>query len=273
MFSSYSDIRTADFNNDGYPDLIAKGGIETLIDVYLNNPANPGTFTRPFRAVVEVQGTLTVGFDFVIPTGDFDSDGNTDFVTVERAGGPFSGNPLKLQTFSGDGTGNFTITRESFAFDEAFFPGEYPYVLEAGDVNSDGHLDLVSFGNAGFIIHIGDGSGSFTSVDRYPIELISQLTKSGNLVDFNQDGRLDLVQHATQETLSIRLGKGDGTISEPQRVGTHGVGGVITLADFDNDGHLDIATVMQEAGSSAYVIQRSLKDFYRRQSRSPESPK
>ncbi len=91
MFYSYSDIRTADFNNDGYPDLIAKGGIETLIDVYLNNPANPGTFTRPFRAIVEVQGTFNGGLRLRHSTGDFDSDGNTDFVTVERDGGPFSG--------------------------------------------------------------------------------------------------------------------------------------------------------------------------------------
>ena len=49
------------------------------------------------------------------------------------------------------------------------------------------------------------------------------------------------------------LGKGDGTFSEPQRVGTHGYGGLLTFADFDNDGHLDMATVMQEAGSGAYV--------------------
>jgi YD repeat-containing protein len=248
MFFHYADIRSADFNNDGYPDLIAKGDVERFIDVYLNNPANPGTFTRPFRAVVEVTGVNATGFDHAIATGDFDGDGNTDFVTVDQV----TGQPLKLQTFSGDGTGNFTITDESFAFDDAVFSEfnfYYPYVLQAGDVNGDGLLDVVSFGSLGVIVHIGNGDGSFTSIDHYPIERINNLAKAGYLVDFDQDDHLDLVQHGLDETLSIRRGKGDGTFAEPQRVGTHGQGDILTFADFDNDGHLDMATVMGNAGS------------------------
>ncbi len=252
QFYQYTDIRTADFNNDGYPDLIARAAIERFTDVYLNDPANPGVFSQSFRAVTTVQGVNAVGYRHTITTGDFDSDGLIDFVTVDQV----AGQPQKLQTFSGDGTGNFTITDESFAFDDAMFAEfnfYYPEVLQSGDVNGDGNLDVVSFGRVGFIVHISDGNGSFTSVDHYPIETINQLDKSGDLIDFNQDGHLDLVQHAPQETLSIRLGKGDGTFSEPQRVGTHGVGGVLTFADFDNDGRLDMATVMHEAGSGAYV--------------------
>ncbi len=252
QFYQYTDIRTADFNNDGYPDLIARAAIERFTDVYLNDPANPGVFSQSFRAVTTVQGVNALGYRHTITTGDFDSDGLIDFVTVDQV----AGQPQKLQTFSGDGTGHFTITDESFAFDDAMFAEfnfYYPEVLQSGDVNGDGNLDVVSFGRVGFIVHIGAGNGSFTSVDHYPIETINQLDKSGDLIDFNQDGHLDLVQHAPQETLSIRLGKGDGTFSEPQRVGTHGVGGVLTFADFDNDGHLDMATVMHEAGSGAYV--------------------
>ncbi len=239
-----------DFNNDGYPDLIAKGNVERFIDVYLNNPTNPGTFTRPFRTVVEVTGVNATGFDHTIATGDFDSDGNVDFVTVDQV----AGQPLKLQTFSGDGTGNFTITDESFAFDDAMFSEfnfYYPYVLQAGDVNSDGRLDVVSFGSLGVIVHIGNGDGSFTSIDHYPYERINGLAKAANLVDFDQDGHLDLVQHGLDETLSVRLGKGDGTFAEPQRVGTHGQGSILTFADFDNDGHLDITTVVKQAGNYA----------------------
>ncbi len=90
MFFTYTDIRATDFNNDGYPDLIAKSGIDRYIDVYMNNPAAPGTFTRPFRANIEVTGISAEGFGYAITTGDFDSDGNTDFVTVEREGGALS---------------------------------------------------------------------------------------------------------------------------------------------------------------------------------------
>ncbi len=255
MFFGYSDIRTADFNNDGWPDLIAKGSVERNIDVFLNDPANPGTFTRPFRTVQEVTGVNATGFDHTITTGDFDGDGNIDFVTVDQVTGvPFasSGNPLKLQTFSGDGTGNFTITNEVFAFDDAMFTEfnfYYPYILQSGDVNSDGNLDIVSFSPYGFIVHLGDGNGSFTSLDRYDFERIPGFTKAGWLIDFDQDGKLDMVYNHGEETLSIRRGNGDGTFAPPQRVGTHALGGSLTFADFDNDGHLDIATA-RAAGDS-----------------------
>jgi large repetitive protein len=249
MFYHYADIRTADFNNDGYPDLIAKGAVEKFIDVYLNDPAIPGTFTRPYRAVVEVTGVNTQGFDHVIATADFDDDGNVDFVTVDQV----AGQPLKLKTFSGDGAGNFTVTDESFAFDDAMFSEfnfYYPEVLESGDVNGDGHLDVVSFGRIGFIIHIGDGTGAFTSVDHYPIEYINAFDpQSGFLVDFDEDGHLDLIQYSFNETFSIRPGKGDGTFAEPQRVDTLGGGDVLTFADFDNDSHSDMAVVMTSAGN------------------------
>lgn len=255
MFYGYSDIRTADFNNDGWPDLIAKGGVERNIDIFLNNPANPGTFTRPFRTVQEVTGVNATGFDHTITTGDFNGDGNIDFVTVDQVTGvPFasSGNPLKLQTFSGDGTGNFTLTNEVFAFDDAMFTEfnfYYPYILQSGDVNSDGNLDIVSFSPYGFIVHLGDGNGSFTSLDRYDFERVPGFTKAGWLVDFDQDGQLDMVYNHADETLSIRRGNGDGTFAPPQRVGTHASGGSLTFADFDNDGHLDMATA-RVAGDS-----------------------
>jgi RHS repeat-associated protein len=249
QFYQYTDIRTADFNNDGFLDLIARAGVEDFIDVYLNSPASPGTFTQSFRSVTTVQGINATGYEHTIATGDFDGDGNTDFVTVDQV----AGQPQKLQTFSGDGAGNFTVTNESFAYDDAMFSEfnfYYPYVLQSGDVNSDGYLDVVSFGAHGFIIHIGDGNGAFTSVDHYPFERITANRAKGSfLVDFDEDGQLDLVNHSHDETLSIRLGKGDGTFAEPQRVDTMSSGDVLTFADFDNDGHLDMAVVMTFAGN------------------------
>ena len=242
IFYSYSDIRTADFNNDGFPDLIARASVERFTDVYLNDPASPGTFTRSFRHETTVQGVNATGFEQTIATGDFDSDGNADFVTVDQV----AGEPLKLQTFSGDGAGSFTVIGESFAFDDAMFAVSfyYPYVLQSGDVNSDGLLDVVSFGSYGFIIHIGQGDGLFTSVDHYPAERIGVTrSKTASLVDFNQDGQLDLINHSQEETLSIRMGNGDGTFAEPQRVDAIGDGDAMTFADFDNDSHLDISVV------------------------------
>ena len=128
QFYQYSDIRTADFNGDGFLDLIAQASVEDFIDIYLNSATSPGTFTQSFRTVLTVQGVNATGYEQTIATGDFDSDGKTDFVTVDQV----AGQPQKLQTFSGDGAGNFTVTNESFAFDDAMFSAfnfYYPYVL------------------------------------------------------------------------------------------------------------------------------------------------
>jgi large repetitive protein len=245
-FYGYQEIRTADFNNDGLPDLIAKAQVERFIDVYLNDAANPGTFTRTFRTTVAATGVDTLGFTYVIPTGDFDSDGKIDFVTVDQV----AGQPLKLQTFSGNGLGGFSVTDETFAYGDAIFGATlyYPYVLQSGDVNEDGKMDVVSFTSSGAIVHIGQGDGTFTSIDRYPFELFGQLAKSDFLIDFDEDGHLDFVQHFRSETIAIRRGNGDGTFNEPERIGALGYGDILTFADFDNDGHLDIASGMANSG-------------------------
>jgi large repetitive protein len=244
-FYGYQDIRIEDFNNDGYPDIIAKAAVERFIDVYLNDPDAPGTFTQSFRTVVQAQGIDANGFTNAFATGDFDGDGNIDFVAVDQ----LPGEPQKLVLFSGDGAGNFSATKETFAFDDAMFQVGfyYPGVLQSGDVNGDGILDVVSFGWQGAIVHIGNGDGTFTSIDHYPREVFNQRAKNSYLIDFDEDGHLDLVQYSQQETLNIRRGFGDGTFGEPERVGMIGRGSPISFADLDHDGHLDMAMMMTGA--------------------------
>lgn len=246
-FYGYQDIRIEDFNNDGYPDIIAKAGVERIIDVYLNDPDDPGTFSQSFRTVVQAQGVDANGFTNAFATGDFDGDGNIDFVAVDQ----LPGEPQKLVLFSGDGAGNFSATKETFAFDDAMFQVGfyYPGVLQSGDVNGDGILDVVSFGWHGAIIHMGNGDGTFTSIDHYPREVFNHRAKNSYLIDFDEDGHLDLVQYNQQETLIIRRGFGDGTFGDPERVGMIGRGSPISFADLDHDGHLDMAMMMTGAGN------------------------
>jgi hypothetical protein len=61
--------------------------------------------------------------------------------------------------------------------------------------------------------------------------------------DFNQDGRLDLVEaNFNAGTISVMLGNGDGTYQAIKRVSS-GSGPVSTaVADFNHDGHLDFAS-------------------------------
>jgi hypothetical protein len=65
--------------------------------------------------------------------------------------------------------------------------------------------------------------------------------------DFNGDGHLDLaVANSGDGTVSILLGKGDGTFQAAQ---TYAVGSFptsVTVGDFNSDGHLDLAVATRE---------------------------
>ncbi|HEV2177455.1 MAG TPA: FG-GAP-like repeat-containing protein [Terriglobia bacterium] len=68
--------------------------------------------------------------------------------------------------------------------------------------------------------------------------------------DFNRDGKLDLaVTNDTDNTVSVLLGKGDGTFNAPTTVavGVDPLG--IVVADFNNDGKPDLAVVNDNCGA------------------------
>jgi len=76
------------------------------------------------------------------------------------------------------------------------FTGTAPF-LTAGDFNSDGKTDLLSYTSSGFLAGFlaGNGDGTFQQVSR--ITLPGPMTKGFAVVgDFNSDGLLDFVINA-----------------------------------------------------------------------------
>jgi hypothetical protein len=106
-----------------------------------------------------------------------------------------------------------------------------------GDMNNDGNLDLVSFSGR---VYLNNGDGTF-SAPVGPAQYVDILT----LGDFNNDGSLDALGWSYQNSPHVSLLKnnGDGSLtniaspalnSEPSQPSS------CTLADFDNDGLLDV---------------------------------
>ena len=59
--------------------------------------------------------------------------------------------------------------------------------------------------------------------------------------DFNEDGKLDLVTANFSSSLSVLIGRGDGTFRNPVTYSA-GTGSLsVAVGDFNGDGHLDIA--------------------------------
>ncbi len=142
----------------------------------------------------------------------------------------------------------------------------------AGDFNGDGVPDLAvvnpcssSYCGSGYgsvTILIGNGDGSFQ--DPVPYATGTYQPMSVATGDFNGDGVPDLVvasQCASSAScgsgqVSVFLGNGDGTFQSPVSYASgSGSSYFVAVADFNNDGYLDLAVANQtSAGSTVSIL-------------------
>ncbi|MCF6351849.1 MAG: BspA family leucine-rich repeat surface protein [Cyclobacteriaceae bacterium] len=169
-------VSTADFNNDGFIDLVIpsyNGGNSVLVllnnqnDTFANALIYP-TGDNPFNAI----------------SGDYDGDGNMDIAALSLASD-------NITILRGDGFGGF-----------APFPSSIPipipigdsYGLEQGDFDGDGNLDLVVGGYSTNQVPLlqGDGAGGFTSFLSFPFPVGASRPFHIISGDFNNDGVADV---------------------------------------------------------------------------------
>jgi hypothetical protein len=135
-----------------------------------------------------------------------------------------------------DGQGNFSNQKiiSSVALN-AFF-------LLVEDIDADGDLDVMSGGDASRIewFENTDGLGHFGNailIDSVPV------SRSLAMEDLDNDGDLDLVSTSYKVWWFENI-DGFGNFATKQEVGGIGVGATHTvLADFDNDGFIDVLAV------------------------------
>jgi hypothetical protein len=261
----------ADFNGDGFPDLVVASGDGAgngTVQILLNN--GDGTFQD---AVAYPAGSEPAA----IAAADFDGDGVPDIVTAapasnalnvllsNSAGVPSGLVPVPtgpgpqsvvVADFNGDGVadlasgnndGGITVALGlgggAFGTPQTAFATGLSASLVAADFNLDGIADLGVTDTDGFHAFLGNGDGTFN-----PRPTATVLNAVSSAVgDLNNDGIPDVVV-ADNDSAVLLLGAGDGTFSGV----SYPAGSVVTgavIGDFDGDGKQDFAVGDIETGS------------------------
>jgi len=270
-------LLVGDFTGDGKADLITP-----TIDYASNfNSASPfwlfggndqGGFVDASPSLPTAAGGFYVARALV---GDFNEDGRPDVFILESGPDrePFPGGQNAVMLSQGGG---------SYAVSSAGLPQIkiFTHGGAVGDVNGDGHLDVVAFAIHAYSpstpgqgpalqILLGDGKGGFT-LDTANMPAYYQGTgynpgnTMGALVDVNNDGKADLIAGRWNEStrpseVYLNDGKGYATIAPVALPGTgvsHEAVMAVTPIDLNGDNLIDLAVAVTNGGPAG------TPDFY-----------
>lgn len=223
------DMDVADFNNDGWMDIVADNYAARITDGYqvlLNNKS--GGF---LPAILKPAGQSTFG----VAAADIDNDKKIDILTLDWYS-------LQVTVHKNLGQANFPV------------PVLYntnngvPGALDAADIDGDGDLDVVT--SASSIAAVGvtvtvlknNGNGTFSNAVAYSIRGGGVQAK---FRDLNGDGKPDLLFATAISTppydFHTALNNGDGTFGPRQTWSMNACGwSDIDAFDLDNDGDKDV---------------------------------
>lgn len=226
-----SGIAAADFNGDGYLDIVvANTGIpgstagNLSFGVLLNN--GDGTFAP--TASYPALKTPVYGVYFVV--GDFHGKGKPDILFSY-----YGAQTLSILSNKGNGTFGSPKVIEKFPC----------YAMAAGDFNGDGKVDLACMASDGLNVMLGNGNGTFQTPVNYPTGGASIA-----VADLRKNGKLDLIipggagaVYQIFSAVTVLLGNGDGTFQPPVPYTVLTDPASVAVGDFNGDGRLDLAVL------------------------------
>ena len=237
-------IASAVLTSSGFHDLLITDPTTNTVKILLSN--GDGTFKQPAISI-------PVGKEpSAVVTGSFNSnaDANQDFTVLNFADNTFS-------VFLGgvDTSGNPTFTPAAgspFALPTTV---SGPIAVTVADFNGDGKPDLaivdqttlanpaITQGNV--VVLQGNGDGTFTEFTGSPITNgVGNLPVAIASSDLDGNGTADLaIVNQKDNSVTVLLNQGDGTFvpgpNSPLATSATPTG--IAIADFNQDGHADIA--------------------------------
>jgi hypothetical protein len=224
-------LAAADFNGDGKIDLVTTRDGTAMILLGKGD----GTFQAP--SPLPGSGGTDLAF-LAVAVGDVNGDGKADLILTGNAafGYPDASVQGFYKVLLGNDDGTFTQGGgDSVGADASS--------VALADLNGDGKLDLVIGDSSTQVVYVipGHGDGTFYYQTGYGIG--APLYGVG-VADFNHDGKPDLAipfDSGGVSSLEIFSGNGDGTFAYGGNFPSGGLRNP-TIADFNRDGNLDVAT-------------------------------
>src|SRR5271165_4586581 len=223
-------IAALDLNGDGLADLVVgaagsnspklNGGYAVLIN------KGDGTFDAPTFVPLTGEGIIALAMV------DVNHDLKPDLIALEQS--PSTGK-TQVGIFLGDGHGAFTA-KKSYPLTG------FTYAILVADLNDTGNPD-VSLSDGEFLV--GNGDGTFKTGKKLPLP--SSLA-SFVAADFNHDNKIDLAVVTFSDEVAVFLGNGNGTLQPPTWYSGVYSSGIISTADLDGDGNLDLILGAQTGG-------------------------
>ena len=242
-------IATADVNADGAPDLITlneAGEDGPSLSVLLNN--GNGSFRPEERLNLPGSRYLAAA----MAAADLDGDGFGDLAVAVNDIRTFPPVAAVL-VYRSVGDGQFKSPKE--------YPlvGVLPACLAAGDLDRDGHIDLVvchadgNDGSGAISLLRGDSSGSFAVSARIPV---GTLPSQASVADVDGDGSSDvLVVDPAAEALFLIYGTADEA-AEIEPVAIRDVGTPSSVRLRSNEGGLPSLLVTNVSGGELLTLQQ-----------------
>jgi hypothetical protein len=259
-------IAVADFNQDGYPDILAAGGTKP-------NTAKAYLFLGKGKGAFATAETIPLpGTGILLAAGDVNGDGIPDFVAA-------TSNVRSIATFISNGDGTF-LSPHLFATEPVFSlvlaPMRRAGLLDAiiasatgygvsvlrnhgngtfsdpitenvpgggtlavADFNGDGKPDIAAQSYTGITLFTGTGSTIVPFRTNTTVSLPANFVAAG---DFNNDGKPDIAVDLTTGNIAVLLGDGQGGFSSPILSPAGVEAAYIFCGDVNGDGNLDLIT-------------------------------
>jgi hypothetical protein len=180
---------------------------------------------------------------------DLNEDGKLDVVTA-------NGQRNTLEILLDDGRGGFSSAKVLVLGTQGGL-----YTSGVGDVDGDGHLDVVAVssgwsgsGPGRIVTKLGDGRGGFMDAASESVTA-SPAPRLVALADVNGDRRADVVLgHSRSNLLSILRGEGNGVFvpvpASPLDLGMETW--AVDVADVDQDGRADLVVAIVNSAAAPY---------------------